>query len=540
MGAAVIGLVLFVIFRPAVPRLRIGIPRTGWCVLIVAVLAIALRLFLLPRSPVPVPSGADDFAYILLADTLRHLRLANPPHALPHFFEQIFVLQQPTYSSMFNLGQGLALVLGWILFGHPWAGVLVSTGMFCAACCWMLRAWLSPGWAFAGGLLAIMQFGPLSYWTNSYWGGAVSATAGCLIFGALPRMAESTQIRYAVLLGLGLSLQLLTRPYEFLLVLASVALFLSSVRREWRLQQLLVTTAVVACSGILILCQNKSVTGRWMVTPYLLYRHDYGIPATFTFQRNPLPHADLNQEEELDYRAETAVHGDQPETVARYLKRLVFRIRFYRFFLFAPLYLGVLAFLMTIRSYRQLWIVLTVAIFALGSNFYPYFYPHYNAAVSCLILLMSLLGIEQLNRLRHHAGTFLLVLSTLQFLFWYSVHLLARPTTSAALSRYESWDYINYGDPQGRKAIDTKLNAFHGKLLVFVHYAPTHGFAEWVHNDADIDAARIVRVHDLGPDENEKLRRYYADRAALLLKPDEDPPTLIVYPSNENPFKDVQ
>jgi hypothetical protein len=508
--------------------------------LVLAALAISLRLLLLPRNPVPTPSGSDDFSYILLADTLRHLRLANPPHALPEFFAQIFVLQRPTYSSMFNIGQGLALALGWALFGHPWAGVLLSTGIFCGACYWMLRAWLSPGWAFAGGLVAIMQFGPLSYWTNSYWGGAVSATGGCLIFGALPRLTESFEGRYAALLGLGLALQLLTRPYEFLLVLVSVALFTPLIRRTHRLRSLMISASVAACAGILILCQNKSVTGRWTVTPYLLYRYEYGIPATFAFQHNALPHEELNQEQELDYKAETAVHGDEPETIVRYLKRLAFRIRFYRFFLFAPLYIAAFVYLVTIRSYRQLWILLTVVIFAFGSNFYPYFYPHYIAAVSCLILLTSLLGIEQLNRFRPHAGTFLLLLAGCQFLFWYSIHLFGKHSTRAALSHYESWDYINYGDPQGRIAMDSKLNAFRGKLLVFIHYAPTHGFAEWVHNDADIDQSRIVRVHDLGPDENEKVRRYYPDRTALLLKPDEDPPTLIVYPSNQNPFKDVQ
>src|ERR1035437_9457147 len=40
-------------------------------------LPVALRLLLLPRHPVPTPAGADSFSYLLLADTLRHFRLAN-------------------------------------------------------------------------------------------------------------------------------------------------------------------------------------------------------------------------------------------------------------------------------------------------------------------------------------------------------------------------------------------------------------------------------------------------------------------------------
>jgi hypothetical protein len=49
---------------------------------------------------------------------------------------------------------------------------------------------------------------------NTYWGGAVSATAGCLVFGALPRLREYGRFRDAVWLGLGLGLELLTRPFE--------------------------------------------------------------------------------------------------------------------------------------------------------------------------------------------------------------------------------------------------------------------------------------------------------------------------------------
>ena len=55
-----------------------------------------------------------------------------------------------------------------------------------------------------------------------------------------------------------------------------------------------------------------------------------------------------------------------------------------------------------------------------------------------------------------------------------------------------------------------------GKLLVFVRYSPLHVFHEWVYNAADIDGSRIVWANDLGAAEDEKLRRYYPDRAAWL------------------------
>src|SRR5258708_30965053 len=116
-------------------------PGTGWCMLFLGLLPIALRLLLLPHHPIPEPGVSDDFSYLLLADTLRHGRLANPAHAMHRFFETYFVLQEPTYSSIFPLGQGIALALGWMLFGHPWAGVALSTGALSALCYWMLRGW---------------------------------------------------------------------------------------------------------------------------------------------------------------------------------------------------------------------------------------------------------------------------------------------------------------------------------------------------------------------------------------------------------------
>ena len=111
-------------------------------------------------------------------------------HPLHQFFETYFVLQEPSYSSIFPLGQGIVLAMGQVIFRNPWAGVAISVGLFCALCYWMLRGWTSPGWALAGGVLAAIEFGPLSQWMNSYWGGAVSACAGCLVFGALPRLLK--------------------------------------------------------------------------------------------------------------------------------------------------------------------------------------------------------------------------------------------------------------------------------------------------------------------------------------------------------------
>jgi hypothetical protein len=186
----ILGLLIggFLIWNPRVRRAFVSLAsRTKSCMALLFVLPIALRLLLLPNHPAPIPDIYDEFSHLLVADTLLNGRLANPPHPLHQFFETFFVLQQPTYSSIYSLGQGGMLALGRVVSGTSWTGVLLAVGLFCSLCYWMLRGWVPPAWALAGGLLAVMEFGPLNLWTNCYWGGALAATSGCLVFGALPR-----------------------------------------------------------------------------------------------------------------------------------------------------------------------------------------------------------------------------------------------------------------------------------------------------------------------------------------------------------------
>jgi len=128
----------------------------------VAVLAMGLRLAILPLEPVPQPGITDEFSHLLLADTVAHGRMTNPTHPMWRHFETIHVIERPTYSSMYFPGQGLFLALGEAVSHCPWAGVLLSVALLCAAICWALQGWLPPAWALAGGLLCVLRFGLFS------------------------------------------------------------------------------------------------------------------------------------------------------------------------------------------------------------------------------------------------------------------------------------------------------------------------------------------------------------------------------------------
>lgn len=505
--------------------------HTRWCMLGLAILPIGLRLALLAHHPVPSPDIYDEFGHLFVADTLRHFRLANPPHALPQFFETFFVLQEPTYSSIYPIGQGIMLAIGRSISGYPWAGVLLSTSAFAALCYWMLRGWTTPAWALAGGILAVIEFGPLNPWMNNYWGGALAAAAGCLVFGALPRLAEQIRARDALALGGGLAIHLLTRPYESIFLVIGVSLYLiPSVKRVVRVTPIVVL-AVIPAIGITLL-QNKSITGLWTTFPYQLSQYQYGVPASLSFQPKPAPHRELTPQQQLEYESQLAFREGDKDTILTYLLRLEYRVRFYRFFFLAPLFLAIPAFCFAaIREPSYAWLLLTLLLFALGINFFPAFQLHYLGAVTCLFVLMSVAGLQQIGRWSPEAAKLLLFLCVAHFVFWYGMHLFEDEEIAPAMIQYETWDSINHRNPERRIFVNDKLASIPGQLLVFVRYSPRHIFQEeWVYNEASIDSARIIWARDLGPRENEKLRTFYPDREVLLLEPDVRPlPQLTAY-----------
>ena len=516
-----------------------------YCMLLLAALPVALRLLLLPNHPVPAPDVYDEFSHLLVADTLLHFRLANPPHPLHQFFETFFVLQQPTYSSIYPIGQGLILAIGRLVSGFAWTGVLLSVAAFCASCYWMLRGWTTPKWALLGGLLAVIEFGPLNLWMNSYWGGALAATAGCLVFGALPRLIERAQGRDAALLGIGFGIHLLTRQFESVLLFLCVVLFLVIVpRAPHELLKLrkpaVIAIVAVAPAVVITLLQNKAVTHSWTTLPEELSQYQYGVPTTLTIQSIPIPHNQLTPEQQLDYQAQSLTHGT--DTPGRYFARLAYRIRYYRFFFLAALYPALIAFLFALRERRFIWVVCALAIFALGTNLFPYLLVHYLAGVTSLFILIGVVGLQQLSQFTiggafvgSEAARVIVFLCAAHFFFWYGLHLFETEQISTEMMRYETWDSINHRNPERRIEVrridvDRQLAAIPGKQLVFVRYWPQHVFQdEWVWNAADIDAARVVFARDLGAGENEKLCHYYSDRKVWLLEPDFRPPRLTGY-----------
>jgi len=78
----------------------------------------------------------------------------------------------------------------------------------------------------------------------------------------------------------------------------------------------------------------------------------------------------------------------------------------------------------------------------------------------------------------------------------------------------------------------TQLEAYPGGQLAIVRSNPAHPTSgPWVYNEADIDHAKVIWAHDMGPSRNKELLDYFHDRHAWLVETDETPLRVSPYPA---------
>src|SRR5262245_61639555 len=491
----------------------------------VAIFPIVFRLALLQWVPVPVPSEHDEYAHLLLADTLRSGRLSNPTHPFWVHFETVYVLQQPRYASSYPPGQGAVLAVAQWLTGQPWYGVLLSAGLMCGAICWALQGMVGPTWAFIGGLVAIIQFtvlssrsGPVSYWIDSYWGGAVAAFGGAVLFGALIRLFHKVRVHYSLLISAGWSTIFFTRPYEAMVLGLALACVLSvwllrssSTSRAKKLWQVLAPmAAVLAVSLSFALYYNYKVTGDPWLHPYELSKKIYGVPQAFVWQ-NPVPKPSFQYkslEDMYDYQLAEYLN-------AWSLNRVAHRLYNAWGFYFGPLFSIPLLALPWTRITRQAWLLISFTLIGvLGSALYFYYIPHYSAPYAVNAVLVVILGMRALAgwwwRDKPLGACLLVALFT----------ALVVPTFGT-IGRF----LLDGGMPtraSDRPYVEAQLERTSGRHIVFVHYGAQHKPRnEWVYNSAEIDSSPIVWAREWTPESNEALMRYFSDRFVWTVDADD-------------------
>jgi hypothetical protein len=522
-----------------------------WTVAVAGVSVIALRLAILPLLPIPLPIVPDDFGFLLAGDTFAHGRLANPTPAMWTHFESIQITMKPTYSSMYFPGQGLVMAASIWVFGHPWFGLLLVSALMCAALTWMLQAWLPPNWALVGGAIAVLRLGVFSYFTDTYHAaGSLSALGGALILGGLPRLTKTAKLRYAMPMGIGISILVLTRPYECILICLPVSVVL--VHWMWKGKNRpsavkAVRLAAAPLAVILATCAwlgyyDQKAFGKATTLPYTLDREQYAMAPYYIWQHpRPEPHyryaemLQFYQQGEMDFF--NMIHtpaGFIPYT----LGKAAFTILFYvGFALIPPLLMMGSVF----KDRRVRFLVVCVLVMCGGMVIEIFLLPHYVAPFTAAFYALGLQGMRHLRVSRlgdNPTGLAMARLVVLVCVAMAGLRAFAGPLKMApAEGPPSNWNFVWYG-PQhfGTERAQTKahLEQLSGGQLVIVRYSKEHHpLDEWVYNDADIDHAKVIWARDAGPSDNQELIRYYADRKVWLVEPDAIPARVSSYPAEE-------
>lgn len=532
--------------RVFVPMAR----KRGWAVALVGFSALLLRLAILPVCPIPLPIVPDDFSFLLSGDTFALGRLTNPTPAMWTHFESLHISMQPTYMSMYFPAQGLILAAGKVLLGNAWYGQLIATVLMCAAICWMLQAWLPATWAFLGGILAVVHLGLFSYWINTYHGASIAGLGGALVLGALPRLKKTGQLRYGILLAAGISILALSRPYEGVLLCLPVGvalagwMFIGKDRPKARVVlrcTALPLTLIVAALAWLGYYDYRAF-GSAVTLPYTVNRAAYAMAPYFVWQaQRPEPNYRHAVMRNYYYETEVKISSKARSFPIYLAQKAITVVIAIQFFAGIALLLPLIMVRRVFMDRRIRFLVLCVLILTAGMAIQIFLVPHYLAPFTAAFYAIGLQAMRHLRLWRPEnkpIGLSLVRLSVTVCLLMAGLRLYAGPL-HLELPEYPTanWNSVWYGpDHFGTELprVHEQLEKLPGKQLAIVRYSSSHNpFNEWVYNEPDIDASKVIWAREMDAQENAQLMNYYKDRKVWLVEPDLQTASVSPYPKPE-------
>ena len=425
------------------------------------------------------PRVHDEYSYLLAGDTYAHGSLTNPPHPEWQHFETFHVIQQPTYISKYPPGQGLLLAIGEIIW-HPILGVWFGVGLACGAFCWLLSARMPLGWAIYGGVCIAFHPG-IQGWAQTYLNGTLALFGACLTLGAALRLSQKPRWQSGVVFSVGCAILALSRMYEgaVFAALISLPLMIALLRQRIFLKTLLSTLPVFGLLTAFLLYDNFRVTGNVWKLPYVVHEETYGYTPLFLFQQ---PRTDLTYRHAVmqrfhagqsfrEYTLQQTTEGLQEATKAKLL-------RLFTWIFHAPiLWVGLVGLLLVLRRFHAWLCLLGIACFLPFVLITTWFFTHYAAPVTALILYILFLGVRRISVIRIRGGNVGRAFVRGMLPVSIAAFFVAPPKPYAGLPE--------------RLNVIAQLQKLGGKSLVIVRYKKSHNVhEEWVYNEANIDGGK--------------------------------------------------
>jgi len=277
---------------------------------------------------------------------------------------------------------------------------------------------------------------------------------------------------------------------------------------------------VLVAVGGFDLYYNWRSTGNPLLMPYVINEHTYHISRPFIWQSSaPIP-----EYHHLVMRTFYCFH-ELPEYIKSQhdwgLKQMTgvkFKV-YYEFLVWPLLGLTIISLWEMMKSRRLRLLSTTLLLFTVGliiESWLPH--AHYAAPLACVVIATVLYGLRFLRTWYPAGRPVGLMLSraiVVVVLVWSLVPLGEKAVNPNLLPDMKPYVLPPQLD---RARLEAQLNQTPGQHLVIVHNRRSHtGSDDWIYNKPDIDHAKIVWARDMGPEKNEELLRYFANRQVWLV-----------------------
>jgi hypothetical protein len=438
-------------------------------------------------------------------------RMWMPAHPAADSFDSPYVIVRPFYASMYFPGTALALVPA-VWLGLPWWVTPLVLSAASAGALYRVTAELIDGVA---GILAALMLVSLSSFRElslRLYSQVPMLLLALLLTWAWLAWRRDRRWPRAIVIGVVAGWMMIVRPLDALVFLTPLAIALALDIRQAGVR----TIAAVAVGAMpfvaLQLIANRGVTGSWLTTPHAFYA-DRDFPGVTLGFHQPRPVSSLAtvvpQKRALYEQATPAIERHRPTNVLRELARnrlpLTVAATLPNNLLVILLPLGVAVLLMRRRADRDWAFVAPLPLFVLAYAFYVFYFAHYVIVVAPAMIFLVVVAARELPAMWPRARNALAVLLTLIIAL---LSLYALPEFHRTVH-----DDVGAGD---LPAINTMLADLPQRpAIVLFRWADAAGLhREPVYNvdTRDIDAADVIRAHDLPDAINRRLLEYYASR----------------------------